>query len=335
MRDKSKYIGNYKIIDILGTGGMAKLYIAMHTADNRRVVIKEMAHPESKQRFRQEAIISTALKHKNIVATYDYFTDGPSHYLVMEYVDGTDLATLIYEHAPLAPRLAAVIAYDVACAIGYAHKRNIIHRDIKPTNILLSQRGSVKLSDFGVARGEDLPHLTQTGTVIGTPFYMSPEQASGTALTKQTDIYSLGIVLYEMATGHKPYAGTHAQTITAQVCRGTYAGPFWRMPQHSLRLSRIINKAMQKHLHRRYQSAEALCSDLERFAGRRTLARRHTLIGNLVRHIAESRRATTVVKRPRTRKTKKKQAKHNVLITVVSIVVLLILILYLIQLVLS
>lgn len=335
MRDKSKYIGNYKIIDILGTGGMAKVYVAMHSTDNRRVVIKEMAHPESKQRFKQEAIISTSLKHRNIVATYDYFTDGPSYYLVMEYIDGTDLATLIHEHAPLAPRIAALIASDVARAIGYAHKRNIIHRDIKPTNILLSQRGTVKLSDFGVARGEDLPHLTQTGTVIGTPFYMSPEQAAGSTITSQTDIYSLGIVLYEMATGHKPYTGANAQTITAQVCRGKYASPFWRMPHHNLRLSRIINRAMQKNVRRRYQGADVLCRDLEQFVGRRTLARKQKTIADLVQRVTKSRRAKTIIKRTRARKRKKRQTKPHVLIFIISIVILLILILYLIQLVLS
>lgn len=335
MKNKSEYIGDYKIIDAIGTGGMAKVYVAMHTSGTRRVVIKEMAHPESKQRFKQEAIISTSLKHKNIVATHDYFTIGSSCYLVMEYVDGTDLATLIQDQAPLAPRIAALIAHDVCSAIKHAHKRTIIHRDIKPTNILLSQRGDVKLSDFGVARGEDLPHLTQTGTVIGTPFYMSPEQASGAAVTSQTDIYSLGIVLYEMATGHKPFTGTNAQTITASVCRGKYASPFWRMPQHNLRLSRIVNKTMQKNVRRRYQNAEALCRDLERFVGRRTLARRHTIIANFVQHTIETRRATTIIKRKRRRKTKKRKAKANVYFVIISIIVLLILVLYLIQLVLS
>jgi len=335
MKDKSKYIGNYKIIDVLGTGGMAKVYVATHTSGNRPVVIKEMAHPESKQRFKQEAIISTSLKHKNIVETHDYFTVGSSCYLVMEYVDGTDLATLIHEHSPLAPRIAALIAHDVCSAIRHAHKHTIIHRDIKPTNVLLSQRGDVKLSDFGVARGEDLPHLTQTGTVIGTPFYMSPEQASGTAVTGQTDIYSLGIVLYEMTTGHKPFTGTNAQTITARVCRGRYASPFWRMPRHNLRLSRMINKAMQKNMRRRYQTAEAMCQDLEQFVGRRSFGRMHTMIANLVQHVTESRRATTIIKRRRTRKTKKKETKPNMYLVVISIVVLLILILYLIQLVFS
>jgi serine/threonine-protein kinase len=195
----------------------------------------------------------------------------------------------------------------------------------------------VKLSDFGVARGEDLPHLTQTGAVIGTPFYMSPEQAAGTAVTSQTDLYSLGIVLYEMTTGYKPFTGTNAQTITAQVCRGRYMSPFWRMPRHSLRLARIINKAMQKNVRRRYQNAEELCLDLERFAGRRALARRQAIISNLVQHVALNRRATTIVKRTRTRtrRKKKKQTKPNVLIIVVSILVLIVLVLYLIRLVLG
>jgi serine/threonine-protein kinase len=337
MKDKTTYIGNYEITGVLGTGGMAKVYTAKHTSGTRRVVIKEMAHPESKQRFKQEAIISKALKHKNIVATHDYFTIRSSHYLVMEYVDGTDLATLIHEQSPLAPRTAALITHEVCCAIGYAHKRNIIHRDIKPTNILLSQRGNVKLSDFGVARGEDLPHLTQTGTLIGTPFYMSPEQASGDTVTCQTDIYSLGIVLYEMTTGQRPFTGINAQTITARVCRGRYASPFWRMPQHSLRLSRIIEKAMQKNVRRRYQTAEALCKDLERFVGRRMLARKHTVIANQVQHITKSRRATTIVKPRHTtkKKKKKKRTKHNVLLVVGLITVLVILILYLLRLLLS
>lgn len=333
MKTQIKYIGNYKIVDVLGTGGMAKVYTAMHTSLKRLVVIKEMARTESRQRFKQEAVISAALKHKNIVTTHDYFTIGSSCYLVMEYVDGVDLAAVIQQTAPLPPRVAALIARDVCSALTYAHTQNIIHRDIKPTNVLISRRGGVKISDFGVARGETLPHLTQTGTVIGTPFYMSPEQASGDDVTSQTDIYSLGIVLYEMVTGKKPFTGKNAHAITSKVCRGKYPSVFWNMPQHSLRLARIIEQAMQKNLKRRYVSAKLFSQDLEKFIGKKAIASRQKNITHLVQGVTKSKQVTTVIKRTRKRKHKrKKKAKTSVYLYIIAIITLIALVYYLITL---
>lgn len=336
MRTQIEYIGNYKIVDVLGTGGMAKVYTAMHTSLKRLVVIKEMTKTESRQRFKQEAVISASLKHRNIVTTHDYFTIGSSCYMVMEYVDGTDLAVVIQQTAPLRSRVAALIAHEVCGALAYAHGKNIIHRDIKPTNILISRRGSVKISDFGVARGETLPHLTQTGTVIGTPCYMSPEQASGDDVTYQTDIYSLGIVLYEMVTGKKPFTGKNAHAITTKVCRGKYPSVFWNMPQHSLGLARIIEQAMQKNLKRRYVSAKLFNQDLEKFIGKKALASRQKTIADLVQGIAVSKQVTTVVKRTRKRKRRQtKKVKTSVYLYIITIGILIALVYYLVMLLLA
>ena len=137
MKKEVRFIGNYKVLDIIGKGGMAKIYTAIHIPLNRVVVIKEMGRNESRRRFKQEALISANLDHKNIVAVYDYFNFGNSCYLVMQYIDGMNLAEIIEREAPLHPVTAAVIAREVCQAIEHAHKNGVIHRDIKPTNILI------------------------------------------------------------------------------------------------------------------------------------------------------------------------------------------------------
>jgi len=333
MKQEIKYIGNYKILDIIGKGGMAKVYTAIHIPLNRIVVIKAMGRSESRKRFKQEAWISASLNHRNIVTAYDYFNIGSSCYLVMQYVDGLNLSEIIEHEAPLHPITAAIIAREVCLAINHAHENGIIHRDIKPTNILISRQGEVKISDFGVARGEDLPHLTSTGTVIGTPFYMSPEQAIGNELTCQSDIYSLAIVLYEMATGKKPFYGENTQAITAKVSRGKYTSPLWKDPHHSLRLSKIINKAMKKNLKRRYKIAEHMRQDLERFIGGRDILQREKILTELLQRIEQSKQMTTVVKKPKKRRKKKKRRYLLVYLYILLILIITGLIYYLVKIV--
>jgi serine/threonine protein kinase len=329
MKNEVKYIGNYKILDIIGKGGMAKIYTAIHIPLNRIVVIKEMGRNESRRRFKQEALICAALEHKNIVSIYDYFSIGTSCYLVMQYIEGMNLAEVIEQEAPLKPVTAALIAREVCQALAQAHAHNIIHRDIKPTNILISQKGEVKISDFGVARGEALPHLTSTGTVIGTPFYMSPEQASGKKLTTQSDIYSLGIVLYEMVTGKKPFVGENTHAITAQLIRGKYPSPLLSSPHHSLRLSRIINRAMKKNLKRRYQTINEMCRALEKFAGGKNIMRGDKTLAELLKTIEQNQQATTIVSKPKKkRKGGKKRTYLYWYIILLAILALLIYYLY-------
>ena len=306
MKHDVKYIGNYKILDIIGRGGMSRVYTAIHVPLDRVVVVKEMGKNESRKRFKQEALISAELDHPNIVSVYDYFTIGQSCYLVMQYVDGINLAEIIDRTGALHPETAALIAHEICLAVGYAHKSEIIHRDIKPTNVLIASDGFVKITDFGVARGKTHPHLTSTGAVIGTPYYMSPEQADGDDLTPCSDIYSIGIVLYEMSTGRKPFTGQNAHAVTARVIRGHYASPFFTMPYHSYRLARIINRAMKKNKNRRYGSADNMAAALRGFIGWKKLAQKNAILKELVESAVHSRKMTTIVKQPKKKRRKKR-----------------------------
>ncbi len=332
MKKSIKYIGNYKIIDIIGKGGMARVYTAVQMPLNRVVVVKEMNRSiggNRRQRFKQEAMLSATLNHKNIVPIYDYFNIGASNYLVMEYVDGLNLAEIIEMGAPLHPVITALIGYEICQALDYAHSNGIIHRDIKPTNILISNQGEVKISDFGVAKSESSPDLTAPGVVIGTPFYMSPEQAAGKKVTYQSDIYSLGIVMYEMVTGKKPFVGGNTQQITVKVSSGKYRSPLWLDPHHSLRLSKIINRAMKKRLRRRYKSISKMAKDLEKFLGWKRLAQSQKILRQFISSLESTRQQTTLVKKPR--KKKRRAKKENVWLYIILIIILIILILYLIK----
>jgi len=331
MQKEIKYIGNYRILDIIGKGGMANIYTAIHIPLKRVVVIKEMirsAGSQSRRRFKQEALLGASLNHKNIVSVYDHFDIGSASYLVMEYVEGMDLAKIIENAAPLHPAIAAIIAREIGLAIEHAHANGIIHRDIKPTNILISNQGEIKVSDFGVAKGTESPDLTSTGTVIGTPFYMSPEQAAGEKLTYQSDIYSLGIVLYEMVTAKKPFSGNDSQTITAKVCRGRYRSPFRLDPHHSIRLSKIINKAMKKNVKRRYNAIDHMNVDLGKFIGWKKLAQSEKILKGLVTKIEKSKTATTVIRKPAK---KKKKKRIGILLYALFIVAVVTLVLYLLR----
>ena len=311
MSKEIKFVGNYRILDIIGKGGMAKVFTAIQVPLDRVVVVKEMSKSsgsEYRKRFKNEALITATLEHPNIVSVYDYFSIGQTSYLVMQYVDGLGLSELIESEAPLHPVVAAVICREICMAIEYAHKNNVIHRDIKPTNVLISKDGKLKVTDFGVAKDETARDLTSVGTLIGTPCYMSPEQAMGRKLTAQTDIFSLGILLYELVTGKKPFWGETAEEITVKIQRGKYRSPLLLDPHHSIGLSRIVNKAMKKSLNRRYETVSRMLHDLERFAGWRNIARSHNTMGQLVSKVELLKQTTTVIRK---NKKKKKQGTRT------------------------
>jgi len=203
MRYKTQ-IGPYKILEELGKGGMAKVYTALQPSLDRVVVIKEMLRSgkDLRLRFKNEARLLASLNHENIIHIYDYVTEGGRHYLVMEHVEGMSLEDIL-KFGPLPARTAAHITRGILCGLNHAHSKRVIHRDIKPSNIMVSVDGKVKLTDFGIAKGATSPDLTSTGIIIGTPFYLAPEVAFGEKASKRSDIYSIGIVLYEMVTGRK------------------------------------------------------------------------------------------------------------------------------------
>ena len=309
MAKEIKFVGNYKILDIIGKGGMAKIYTAIQMPLNRVVVVKELTKSSSgefRRRFKNEALITASMEHPNIVSVYDYFAIGQTSYLVMQYVDGFSLADIIENEAPLHPVVAAIITREICRAIEHAHQNNIIHRDIKPTNVLISKDGKLKITDFGVAKDEKARDLTSVGTLIGTPCYMSPEQALGKRLSAQSDIYSLGIVLYEILTGKKPFWGETAEEITTKIARGKYKSPLLADPHHSYRLARIINKALKKNLGRRYATVARMASDLEHYISWRNLAKSEQLLSQLISSVEYKKQTTTVI-----RKNKKKDKKKR------------------------
>jgi len=205
--------GEYEIFTELGRGGMAAVYLARDLALNRRVAIKVMAPglllgPGMRERFKQEAVTVASLQHVHIVAIYGVRQIGELHFFVMQFVPGRTLEGVLRDVGALPIPVVRAWLYQVGSALGYAHRRGVIHRDIKPGNILLNADGEAIVTDFGIAKVAESPNQTQTGTVVGTPVYMSPEQCYARELTGASDQYSLGVVAYEMLVGHPPFSGS-------------------------------------------------------------------------------------------------------------------------------
>ena len=203
-------IGTCRVLGEIGSGGMAVVYEAIQEPLNRRVAIKALKpsiaiDSQFAERFEREAHFMASLQHENILHVIDFLKDGRSMFIIMEYVDGIDLYDLLERSPRLPADVAAIITLQLARGLDYAHFRGIIHRDIKPANIMVSMQGDVKLMDFGIARHERFGDLTETGTGLGTPSYMSPEQILGDKLDFRSDLFSVGIVLYQMLTGRKPF----------------------------------------------------------------------------------------------------------------------------------
>jgi serine/threonine protein kinase len=255
------------VLGELGRGGMAQVYRAVHEPLQREVAIKELLpesikDKEALSRFRREALALGSFHHENIVTIYDLIEKNDSLFMVMEYVDGPTLADLLKD-GPLPPDVTALVGAQVASALDHAHFNRIIHRDLKPANIMLTKSGDVKLMDFGIAKDEDLEALTREGVAIGTPSYMSPEQVTGQPLDPRTDIFSLGVVLYECLTGTKPFVGNSAGEVFARVRDGKYR-PISKLAPHVPRaLQRVVTRAMKVKLNARYFDAASIRRELE------------------------------------------------------------------------
>jgi len=260
----------YRLKEKLGSGGMADVYLADDLLLNREVAVKVLhaqyaSDPAFIQRFRQEAQSAANLNHPNIVNIYDWGNEGDLYFIVMEYVEGRDLKEILRSEGRLLPERAAEIAAEVCAALQFAHRSNLVHRDIKPHNIFITNLGQVKVMDFGIAREGSGGGITQTGMVMGTPQYISPEQAQGLAVDGRSDIYSLGVVLYEMLTGQVPFDDPNPVTITYKQVREDPTPPSVIDPEIPATLDAIVMKAMSKNPANRFQNAQEMKADLLRF----------------------------------------------------------------------
>ncbi len=252
----------YEIQEHLGDGSTATVYRALDIRLNRPVALKILlphVRETTRKRFFQEATAAAALNHPNIMSIYDIGEDDDQHFLVVEYVDGEPLSYYI----PSQPETVVSLGAQIARALSYAHARQIIHRDIKPANIKVTTDGAVKIMDLGLALPREATRVTAEGMVIGTPAYLSPEQAQGLPLDPRTDIYSLGVVLYEMATGHLPFDADEIPALLLQQVRQPPPPPRLIKPELPIELERVILKTLEKNPVRRYASGDALASALE------------------------------------------------------------------------
>ncbi|WP_343601813.1 Stk1 family PASTA domain-containing Ser/Thr kinase [Mycobacterium sp.] len=265
----------YELGDILGFGGMSEVHLARDVRLHRDVAVKVLRadlarDPSFYLRFRREAQNAAALNHPAIVAVYDTgeaeTAAGPLPYIVMEYVDGVTLRDIVHTEGPMPAQRAIEVIADACQALNFSHQHGIIHRDVKPANIMISTTGAVKVMDFGIARAiaDGGNSVTQTAAVIGTAQYLSPEQARGEAVDARSDVYSLGCVLYEILTGEPPFVGDSPVAVAYQHVREDPVPPSQRHPRISAELDAVVLKALAKNPENRYQTAAEMRADLVR-----------------------------------------------------------------------
>ena len=258
----------YKILELIGGGGMSHVYLAEDMILNREVAVKVLRYDFSNEaelhrRFQREALAATTLAHPNIVSIYDVGDDGDYHFIVMEYIEGKTLKQYIQQFSPISPAKAVQIMSQLTSAIAHAHEHQIVHRDIKPQNILMDQQGNVKVTDFGIATTLSATSYTKTNSVIGTVHYLSPEQARGGIASHKSDIYALGIVLYELLTGELPFSGESAVSIALKHLQSET--PSVRAVNASIPQSveNVVIRATAKDPRHRYNNVSEMGQDLE------------------------------------------------------------------------
>src|ERR1700677_981135 len=272
VNDPRLYSNRYQVTHLIARGGMAIVYRAQDTLLNRAVALK-ILYPELSEdplfveRFRREAQAAANLSHPNIVPIFDWGEDGATYFIVMELVDGVSLAEMLRNSVTLTAARSAQIVAQVAAALGYAHRMGVVHRDVKPGNILITRDGQVKVTDFGIAQAVSREYpLAEAGSVMGTATYFSPEQAEGAAVDGRSDVYSLGVVLYEMLVGRPPFIGDTPVEVSSQHVHSAVPAlsQFSNTVPHDLEA--IAMEALSKSPSNRYQSADELRADLIRFS---------------------------------------------------------------------
>jgi tRNA A-37 threonylcarbamoyl transferase component Bud32 len=260
--------GRYRLIELLGQGGMATIYRATDTGLGRDIALKllrpeYLRDPDFSSRFRQEAQAAASLSHPNVVTVFDYGEDPSGPFIAMELVDGEDLASILKRSGALPPRQAARIAAGIGRALAAAHAKGIVHRDVKPGNVLIGRDGRVKVVDFGIARAVAEAQMTLPGTTLGSVHYFSPEQARGEPTTAASDIFSLGIVLYEMLTGVRPWTGDSAASVALARLTGPVPDPVTVRATLPPDLAAIARKALSPEPDDRFSSAGAMADALD------------------------------------------------------------------------
>ena len=263
-------LGRYAIQSELGRGAMGVVYKATDTALERTVAVKTVnmalerdGAEKYEARFYQEARAAGSLNHPNIVTVYDVGKEGNVAYMAMEFIEGAELRSLLAEGRPLPVSQAVSIASQVAEGLAYAHEHGVVHRDIKPANIMVLGDGPVKITDFGIARMRaNNDELTQSGMMLGSPKYMSPEQVIGKRADHRSDIFSLGVILYEMLTGNAPFSGENVTALMYQIVNFAPPAPSAVNPAVPELLNFIVAKMLAKPLEERYQNAQELANDL-------------------------------------------------------------------------
>jgi len=265
--------GRYELQRRVGRGGMAEVFLARDRLLDRLVAIKILfpefaADPSFVARFRREAQSAANLNHPNIVGVYDWGKERGTYYIVMEYIDGRSVSDILRADGPIEAKQAARIAAEVAGALGFAHRKGVVHRDVKPGNVLITEAGEVKVADFGIARAmtsSSEENLTQTGSVMGTATYFSPEQAQGKPVDPRSDLYSLGVVLYEMASGKPPFSADSPVAIAYKHVQEPLPPLRDQVPGVPAAYEAITVKALAKDADDRYQDGAEMRTDLLRF----------------------------------------------------------------------
>jgi hypothetical protein len=258
----------YELEELVGSGGMSSVFRARDQQLGRRIAIKILHErygedPEYIERFRREARAVARLSHPNIVTVIDRGEDGGRQYIVFEHVEGENLKELVGRTGRLPLRRALELALPVADGLAFAHQQGLVHRDVKPQNVLLSQEGEVKVTDFGIARSLDVEHgVTQTGTVLGTGEYLAPEQASGEPVSPATDVYSLGVVLWELLTGDTPFTGENLVAVALRHINEPLPSLRDERPDVPPRLAAAVERALAKDPARRFPSMSAFAAEL-------------------------------------------------------------------------
>ena len=264
-------VGTCRIVRELGRGGMGVVYEAFQEGLDRRVAVKALDQKlarsrELVERFRREGRAYSQLRHQAVVAVHDLVEKDDTLYLVTEFVDGADLNRVLVQGGPLPPSCVAVIGARVAEALDYVHFNKLLHRDVKPANVMVSRSGEVKLMDFGIAKDRTASNLTRDGMLVGSPSYIAPELLGGEEADPQADIWALGVTLYEVASGEKPFKGADAEALFSAIRRGTFPRLRSVVPGFPRRLAKAIERCLERRPRVRWRAAGDLARELERCA---------------------------------------------------------------------